>query len=366
MSKKTVMLTITENCNLNCRYCYEKNKSLETMKLGTAVKIIDQELSADDEYDECEIQFFGGEPFLEFELIKAICDYIWTHKWKIKYQCFTTTNGTLVHGEIKQWLVDNKDRFVCSLSLDGTERAHNINRCGSFNAIDIDFFKKTWPNQTAKMTISPESLPYLAESVIYLHDLGFDFHNNLAYGVDWTDGSLIEVLREQLRILAEYYIEHPNTRHCSLLGMSIENVMMDRRINRWCGAGVSMRSYDVFGNLYPCQMFQPLSFEMTQPKDKYGIAFEELNTIDESCADCPIFNICPTCYGHNYSATGDIAKRDKGLCRFTKEITLATSYIWLMKTKRYGIQSLSGSIDLACAIFDAAKLIQKKVPQYMS
>ena len=42
--KKTVMLTVTEKCNLSCVYCYEQNKSLKTMKLETALEIIDNEI----------------------------------------------------------------------------------------------------------------------------------------------------------------------------------------------------------------------------------------------------------------------------------------------------------------------------------
>ena len=365
MSKKTVMLTTTERCNLNCTYCYEKNKTLKSMPYNTAIDIISKELTADDEYDEVEIQFFGGEPFFEAELIKDVCNFIWSKQWPKKYQCFTTTNGTLVHGEIKKWLLENKDRFICSLSLDGTKRAHDINRCNSFDMIDIDFFKSTWPEQTVKMTISPESLPYLAESVIYIHELGFSFHNNLAYGVDWSDERLLAVLEEQLKILADFYIDHPEIPQCSMLGMSIENVILGRRIERWCGAGVSMRSYDTFGNLYPCHMFQPISTELVQPDVKQKTTFEKLNTLDPKCIDCPIFNVCPTCYGHNYSATGEIAKRDEGLCKFTKANTLATSYIWLKKFERYNADELGVPVERACAILDGAKLIQEKLPAIM-
>lgn len=138
--KKTIMLTITEYCNLNCIYCYEKNKTLRTMPLETAIKILNRELTIDDEYNDCEIQFFGGEPFAEFDLLRSICNYLWSKNWPKEYQCFATTNGTLVHGEIKEWLFQNRNRFTCSLSLDGNKSAHDINRCNSFDLIDYKFF----------------------------------------------------------------------------------------------------------------------------------------------------------------------------------------------------------------------------------
>lgn len=77
MEKKTVMLTITEQCNLDCSYCYEKNKSSRAMSIETAQSIIEYELSKQDGFDTCEIQFFGGEPFLRFDFIQEICGYIW-------------------------------------------------------------------------------------------------------------------------------------------------------------------------------------------------------------------------------------------------------------------------------------------------
>lgn len=364
--KKTIMLTITEDCNLQCSYCYEKNKTLHTMKLETAMHILDQELVVADGFDECEIQFFGGEPFLEFGLIREICDYIWSHSWPKRVQCFATTNGTLVHGKIKQWLSDRREDFVCSLSLDGTREAHNINRCNSFDSIDLDFFRNTWPFQTVKMTISPESLPYLAESVIYFHENDIPFSNNLAYGVNWNDERLITTMSDQLEILAQYYIKHPNMPLCRMLDLRIENVNYSYKVARWCGAGVSLFAYDTEGNKYPCHLFQPISSDTRLLPGSLDTIFASSDTMDPRCCDCPIYNVCPTCYGHNYAATGDIAKRDEALCQFTQMNTLVASYIWLKRMETYTQEELSLSDESYRSIFDGAKLIQNKLPARMN
>jgi len=357
--KKTVMLTITEKCNLSCVYCYEQNKSLKTMDLSTAIKIIENELNADDEYDECEIQFFGGEPFLEFDLIKAVCDYIWSKTWNKKVKCFTTTNGTLVHGEVKEWLLQNKDRFTCGLSLDGLPEAHNINRNNSFEKIDHQFFIDTWSNQYVKMTISPETLPMLADGVKYLHSLGFEIDNNLAYGVDWTDKKYIKVLEEQLKDLVDFYIDNPKIKPCRMLNLHLENIATDIRIPRWCGAGKGLKSYDVIGRKYPCQMFTPLSNANVNYEEILKIDFSETNTVDKNCEHCLIYNVCPTCYGHNYSATGSISKRDKSLCELTKISTKAIAYLWFNKLDKYSREQLNISDEKAVLLIEAIEKIAK-------
>ena len=339
-NKKTVMLTLTEFCNLNCTYCYEKNKSLKSMEFQKAIEILNRELNSDDNYDECEIQFFGGEPFVEFDLLKKICEYLWKRKWKKRYICFATTNGTLIHGEIQKWLLDNSKKFICGLSLDGIRAAHNLNRCNSFDNIDIDFFKRTWSKQYVKMTISPESLPFLYFFVIYLHEQGFTIDNNLAYGVEWNNSKLIKIMEKQLKLLADYYIEHTELEPCRLLGLNIENINVDKHIDRWCGAGKGLKSYDVEGVLYPCQMFTPLSIEKEKSNRSFKLDFSAGKTEDSRCTSCKIYNVCPTCYGHNYNATGDIAKRDEVLCKYTKISILATSYLWANRIIRYSYEEL--------------------------
>ena len=126
---KTLMLILTENCNLNCVYCYEHHKTLDDMPFETAKRAIDAEFHDLDRYEHGEIELFGGEPFLNFALIKRIYDYVMDTYGKDNDIVFsTTTNGTLVHGKIQDWLRERKDKFIVTLSLDGTPEIHNKNR----------------------------------------------------------------------------------------------------------------------------------------------------------------------------------------------------------------------------------------------
>lgn len=357
--KKTIMLTITEKCNLACTYCYEQNKTLKTMNYETAIEILDKELNLDDGYDECEIQFFGGEPFLEFSLIQKVCEYIWNNNWNKKIRCFTTTNGTLVHNEVKKWLLENKNRFTCGLSLDGLPEAHNLNRNNSFEKIDYKFFINTWEKQYVKMTISPETLCMMADGVIYLHKLGFDIDNNLAYGVNWTDEKYLDILENELSKLTEYYIENPKIQPCRMLNLHLENIATNTKIPRWCGAGKGLKSYDVNGRVYPCQMFTPLSNSKVNYDEILKIDFDDKNTIDSDCNSCPIYNVCPTCYGHNYSATGSISKRDKNLCKLTQISTKAIAYLWFKKLSKYTREELNITDAKAVLLLEAIEKIME-------
>ena len=117
-----ITLTLTNNCNLACNYCYEKHNS-DTMTFDTAVAIINKELQLNAS-EAVEIDFFGGEPFLSFDLIRKIVDYICPKKQieKRNIHCFVSTNGTLVHGEVQEWLRFHKEIISCGLSADGTKK----------------------------------------------------------------------------------------------------------------------------------------------------------------------------------------------------------------------------------------------------
>ena len=300
------------------------------MDLDLVKRILDEALN-DDRFDEYEIDFFGGEPFLKFDLIREGVYYA-RNTYPEKPMVFmATTNGTLVHGEIKEWLRENSEIFVCGLSLDGTKRMHDMNRSSSFDKIDIDFFAKTWPKQAMKMTVSAESLPYLSEGIIFMHENGYTFTCNLAHDIDWSFEGNKEILERELMKLIEYYFEHEDITPCQLLNVPIHMIATvdPSESFRQCGAGEEMFSYDVNGIAYPCQFFMPVTLGEERAKEAQSLVFrEELFREDfpEPCRSCVALGICQNCYGANYENTGDILKRDENWCELQKTIFKATAY----------------------------------------
>jgi radical SAM protein with 4Fe4S-binding SPASM domain len=328
---KTISLILTQNCNLSCTYCYEHNKSKREMSFDTAINIVERYVNdSSNDFDECIIDFYGGEPFLNFELMKKICEYVWTKKWKKPYSFFATTNGTLIHGEIRDWVLKNKEKFHLALSIDGTNEMQDINRSKSFSKIDLQFFKETWTDLEVKMTISKETLPSLAKGVTYLHSLGFKIRNNLAYGIDWFEPENIQILSNELKKMITYYLEHPKVKPCSLMDLKIEDIGYSEK--KWCRIGTHMIVFDVDGKNYPCHGFLPTSIGKEKAENSRTFNFHLIeNLLDLKCKECLLHNFCPTCYASNYKESNNMANRNPQHCNFNKVRALACSFLQAKK-----------------------------------
>ena len=353
---KHITLTLTESCNLKCVYCYEQYKSVKTMTLETAKSILNDELANCSDYDYVEIAFHGGEPLLEFDLMRAICEWTWSKDYDCNYYFFATTNGTTLSEEAKAWFRQNKDKIMLGLSLDGTRDVQNHNRSDSYDLIDFNFFKNLWPLQPVKMTISDYTVPKLAESVIHIHELGYRVSANFAFGIDWEDTDL-DVLDDNLERLVNYYSEHPEIEPCSLINQKFELIGSTAR--RWCGAGTSMRVYDTDGNVFPCHYFMGLTLGEARSESALSVDFNDDTSFRSSACDgCDIYPVCPTCYGFNYAATGDVSRRDKDLCILTKHCVAAGSYLAYMRLKKLSNEELGIDDEKRKLILNGIGIVQ--------
>ena len=142
---KQLILQVTQQCNLRCGYCtysggYDKQRTHTSrrMQYETAVKAIDFFLDRNNELPEVVIGFYGGEPLLEFGLIKRCVDYAKSRAEGKKIKFNMTTNGTLLTEDVADYLIENE--FTIAISLDGSEAEHDANRRfangeGSFSTI---------------------------------------------------------------------------------------------------------------------------------------------------------------------------------------------------------------------------------------
>lgn len=320
-SRRTCMLLISLSCNLNCTYCYEEFKCDKKMSFEIAKDIILKEceiVKSDPKFKGLEIDLMGGEPMTNFPLIKQLVEWARVLPLPVPYIFFMTTNGTLIGEAEKAWFRTNADVICASVSYDGSEDMQQANRGVAVTSVDYNFFHVTWPFQPFHVTISKQSLPYLAVNIIEMHKKGWELNAALASGIDWNDDDVMELMR-QLKSLHTFYLENPNYKPINLLThpLFIRNhtIASQAKQEKFCGCGVYMQTYDVDGKAYGCHMFTPIvlgerAFEASTVDWKCDDA-----VIDPFCDTCVLKRVCHTCPGFNYKYRGSLAIRDHGACR---------------------------------------------------
>lgn len=318
MFTRELYISTNYTCNLKCIYCFERYKNDFSFDPDKAVKKIAEILSQKTEHGTC-IKLLGGEPFLIFDKIKKLCETLWSLDIDEKYTFYTATNGTLVHGEIQEWLLRNKDRFIVKLSLDGDKTSHEINRPNSFERIDIRFFVETWKSLRINMTITPQTLPFFFENIIFFHSIGINnIQTNFAIMTDWSNKNLEQLFYKELLKAARFYLDNPLITPCYIFKTKIELTLLKTCGTPLCGIG-SKKAYDFESRrYYPCHMFFPsvcgnIPDEIRKKDYSHRENYESL-----TCLKCKFVNICRTCYAENYSIRGSISERDMQLCSYQK------------------------------------------------
>jgi radical SAM protein with 4Fe4S-binding SPASM domain len=293
------------------------------MTLETAKSVVTKEVNLARESnnpDGVRFDLFGGEPLLQFSLIKDLCTWIWETITDVKVDIFITTNGTLLDDEKKAWFKEHRDKINLILSVDGKDDVQVCNRGCQTSNLPIMWVIETMPNYILSMTVSKESLPRYADDVIYFHEQGYRVDGKPAQGVDWQKGDG-KIYEEQLSKIADYYLAHPEVTPIYIFGLSsyvhLLNNEPNEKYGRTCGVGEQLVAYDVEGRLFPCHHFLPNVNGKTN-------LLEYLNTIDftdssifadEECMKCEILKICRTCCARNFNERGDFSRRDKRRCQ---------------------------------------------------
>ncbi len=337
---RSLSLIVTQNCNLCCAYCYEKHdlRDTVTMDAGVAKEAIARCMEADDDFDGVIIDFFGGEPMLAFSLIRDIVDWFHTKKWNKEHRFMIGTNGTILDAEKKKWLLDNKGCVNVALSFDGTRTAHNLTRDNSYDIVrkNLPFFTENWPHQPSKMTICADTIPYVADSVIELEEMGLFFTANIGFEDMWGDETnkkkLLRIYQEQLSRLVDYYSERPHLYPVSplltavpdYLGLSDQGDAMRKKqdIKRFCGAGHEMVVVDIDGKTYPCHRFLPWVTGKAAPSVPANC---QEAWRPEGCAECKLILSCPTCAGFNWEVNKDTGIRSTYHCEVFKSEVMASA-----------------------------------------
>ncbi|MDP4183246.1 MAG: radical SAM protein, partial [Bacillota bacterium] len=323
-------LHLTNDCNMACRYCYVDGTNKSTMSFDTIIKSVD--LAAKIGGESIGIIFFGGEPLLHKDLIYKTVEYC-KNKEKGSEYCFhykVTTNGLLLDEEFLNYSL--KENIFIALSFDGIKDAHDANRVDKNQAgtylklIDkLDTLIKARPYAPVLMVISPNTVDYYADSVMFLYQKGYKYIIcSLDYSGNWTDQNM-KALKREYKKLAQFYLE--KTLLEEKFYFSPFEVKISSHINcenyssERCELGKKQISVAPDGCLYPCVQFVGKPYysignvETGIDENKRQELFLTNEEEKVSCAQCAVRKRCNHyCGCLNLQTTGSIDLVSPVLC----------------------------------------------------
>lgn len=349
---KALCLHVAHTCNLNCEYCfasqgkYHGDRALMTLDVGK--RALDFLVENSGSRTNLEVDFFGGEPLMNFEVVKGIVRYgrelEKTHNKKFRFTL--TTNGVLLDDDVIDFA--NKEMHNVVLSLDGRKEIHDnlrktVNGKGSYDTIVPKFQhfveKRGDKGYYMRGTFTHNNADF-TNDIFHMADLGFTELSmepvvckpDDPYALTEED---LPVLFEQYEILSKEMLR----REKQGKGFTFYHYMIDlkagpciyKRISG-CGSGTEYMAVTPWGELFPCHQFVgDEKYSMGNIWD--GVTNKEVQQefklcnayARKECQDCWAKLYCSGgCAANSYHATGSITGvYDYGCKLFKKRMECA-------------------------------------------
>ena len=273
---KALCLNVAHDCNLKCKYCFAKQGNFggkpELMSFEVGKRALDFLVAHSGNRRNLDIDFFGGEPLMNFKVVKQLVEYgRKIEKEHNKNMRFTiTTNGMLLNDEIIDYVNENMHNVV--LSLDGRKKVNDnmrmtINDKGSYDIIVPKMQKLVQQRPKDKYyyvrgTFTRENLDF-SKDILHFRDLGFEL-TSVEPVVD--DESNPFALREEdmpkifdeyekfAEVLADRQLEGDKFKFFHFMIDLNQGPCIIKRITG-CGAGNEYISITPNGDIYPCHQF---------------------------------------------------------------------------------------------------------------
>lgn len=344
---KAMCLNVAHDCNLRCKYCFAsqgdfKGKRL-LMDLQTGKDALDFLITHSGNRRNLEVDFFGGEPLMNFNVVKELVNYgrVQEKKFNKHFRFTITTNGTLLTDDIIDFINENMDN--CVLSLDGRKCINDkmrptINGKGSFDVI-VPKFKKLISKRGNKDyfirgTFTNENLDF-SQDLMEFYKQGFKKTSIEPVVTDEKEPYAIrpehlkKILDEYEKLSKEYIDIKKKDKEFSfyhfIIDLSQGPCVVKRTVG--CGAGSEYIAVTPDGEIYPCHQF--VGEENFKLGDIYkGIVAGDLRDkfkcsnvyTNEDCPDCWARYYCSGgCHANAYYANNDLSKPYKVGCEMEKK-----------------------------------------------
>jgi uncharacterized protein len=339
----SIALILTENCNLRCNYCYaykgENSKCLD-MDISTAKSAIDLLFKNNPNSEGYGIIFFGGEPLLNYNLMKEVVLYAKELFSKNNKQVgFTmTTNGTILSSEIIKLLKEHN--FSIQVSFDGPKEIHNKNRYyangkGSFEKVlqNIKTIKENDIIFSLRTTIPANSNFY--EIIKFMEELQISFGFGFTVNTKFKSKSITDYVNKNFKEfdslyekLMNYYFEKFSSGapiYCSNIKTCLDRIENQLAKKISCTAGRAMMTVDPSGDIFTCQNIP------NYKEARIGTIKSNINKFINNkfiapnveriseCNKCWIKYLCAGgCYYEKYVDNKDVFKPSWGKCEILK------------------------------------------------
>lgn len=272
---KALCLHIAHDCNLACRYCFagqgEYNGESALMSAETGKKAIDFLIKSSGNRRNLEVDFFGGEPLMNFEVVKEIVAYgrSLEEKYNKKFRFTLTTNGVLLNDDVLEFA--NKEMSNLVLSIDGRKELHDYmrpsrNGKGSYDIILPKFIeaaeKRNQTDYYVRGTFTHFNTDF-DKDVIHLADLGFKQISvepvvadpSCDYAI--TDDDIDKICDSYDRLAKEMLKRQKEGNGFNFFHFMIDlsgGPCVAKRLSG-CGSGTEYLAVTPWGDLYPCHQF---------------------------------------------------------------------------------------------------------------
>ena len=309
---KALCLHVAHTCNLNCSYCFASQGKYHgqraLMSLETGKRALDFLIENSGDRTNLEVDFFGGEPLMNWEVVKQLVEYarVQEKKHRKNFRFTLTTNGMLIDEDI----IDFADRQMSNvvLSLDGRKEIHDRLRVdykgnGSYDAI-VPKFKRLVESRGDKnyyiRGTFTHANPDFTKDVFHMADLGFtQLSMEPVVAAEGDPAALtsedIEIVKQQYEILAQDMLRRqregrPITFYHYMLDLT-GGPCIYKRISG-CGCGTEYMAVTPWGDLYPCHQF-------------VGDEAYKLGDIWEGVSNSPLQEEFRTCNAYSRPECGD-------------------------------------------------------------
>ena len=319
---KALCLHIAHDCNLACRYCfaeegeYHGRRALMSYEVGK--KALDFLIANSGSRRNLEVDFFGGEPLMNWQVVKDLVKY-GREQEKIHNKNFRftlTTNGVLLNDEVMEFC--NKEMANVVLSVDGRKEVHDYMRpfrkgAGSYDLIMPKFQKfaesRNQDKYYVRGTFTHHNLDF-SKDVLHLADLGFkQISVEPVVAADTEEYAIreedIPQIIEEYDALAKEMIKREKEGR----GFNFFHFMIDltggpcvaKRLSG-CGSGTEYLAVTPWGDLYPCHQF------VGEDKFLLGNVFDGIKRTDicDEFRSCNVYTKkkCKECFARFYCSGG--------------------------------------------------------------